>query len=71
MIIKQIYTKCLAQASYYIESEGEVVIIDPIRDIDEYVNLINTNNSKLKYILETHFHADFISRKHKWDCNGY
>ncbi len=60
MIIKQIYTKCLAQASYYIESEGEVVIIDPIRDIDEYVNLINTNNSKLKYILETHFHADFI-----------
>ena len=59
MFIKQIYTKCLAQASYYIESEGEVVIIDPIRDIDEYVNLINTNNSKLKYILETHLESHF------------
>ena len=61
MFIKQIYTKCLAQASYYIESEGEVVIIDPIRDIDKYVNLIDGSKSKLKYILETHFHADFIS----------
>ena len=59
MIIKQIYTKCLAQASYYIESEGEVAIIDPIRDIDDYVSLIG--NKKLKYILETHFHADFVS----------
>ena len=59
MIVKQIYTKCLAQASYFIESNGEVAIIDPIRDINEYINLIGEN--KLKYIFETHFHADFIS----------
>ena len=59
MIVKQIYTKCLAQASYFIESNGEVAIIDPIRDINEYIYLIGEN--KLKYILETHFHADFIS----------
>ena len=59
MIVKQIYTKCLAQASYFIESNGEVAIIDPIRDINEYIDLIGEN--KLKYILETHFHADFIS----------
>ena len=61
MIVKQIYTKCLAQASYYIESNGESVVIDPIRDIDSYVKLLGINNSKLKFILETHFHADFIS----------
>ena len=61
MIVKQIYTQCLAQASYYIESDGESVVIDPIRDIDSYVNLLDINNSKLKFILETHFHADFIS----------
>ncbi len=59
MIVKQIYTKCLAQASYFIESNGEVAIIDPIRDINQYIDLIGEN--KLKYILETHFHADFIS----------
>ena len=61
MIIKQIYTNCLSQASYYIESKGESIIIDPIRDIDEYDKLFIKNNSKLKFILETHFHADFIS----------
>ena len=61
MIVKQIYTQCLAQASYYIESDGESAVIDPIRDIDSYVNLLDINNSKLKFILETHFHADFIS----------
>ena len=59
MIIKQLYTNCLAQASYYIESDGEVAIIDPIRDISDYVDLIGSK--KLKYILETHFHADFVS----------
>ena len=59
MIVKQIYTKCLAQASYFIESNGEIAIIDPIRDINEYIDLIGDN--KLKYIIETHFHADFIS----------
>ena len=61
MIVKQIYTQCLAQASYYIESDGESVVIDPIRDIDSYIQLLGINNSKLKFILETHFHADFIS----------
>ena len=61
MIVKQIYTQCLAQASYYIESDGESAVIDPIRDIDSYVSLLDINNSKLKFILETHFHADFIS----------
>ena len=61
MTIKQIYTACLSQASYYIESRGECIIIDPIKDIEEYDNLIKKNKSKLKYVLETHFHADFIS----------
>lgn len=61
MIIKQIYTNCLSQASYYIESKGKSIIIDPIRDIEGYDELINKNNSELKFILETHFHADFIS----------
>ena len=61
MIIKQIYTKCLAQASYYIESNNECIIIDPIRDIDIYIDLINQRKVRIKYILETHFHADFIS----------
>ena len=61
MIIKQIYTNCLSQASYYIESKGESIIIDPIRDIEGYDEFINKNNSELKFILETHFHADFVS----------
>ena len=61
MKIKQIYTSCLSQASYYIESNGESLIIDPIKDINEYDKLIKKDNSKLKYVLETHFHADFIS----------
>ena len=61
MKVEQIYTKCLAQGSYYIESNGEAVVIDPLRDIDEYIKLAETNNSKIKYVLETHFHADFIS----------
>ena len=61
MVIKQIYTKCLSQASYYIESNNECIIIDPIRDIDVYIDLINKRKVRIKYILETHFHADFIS----------
>ena len=61
MKVEQIYTKCLAQGSYYLESNGEAVVIDPLRDVDEYINMANENNSKIKYILETHFHADFIS----------
>lgn len=61
MFIQQIYTNCLAQASYYIESKGEVVIIDPIRDPEPYLTLLKNRTAKLKYILETHFHADFVS----------
>tara|TARA_B100001250_G_scaffold384703_1_gene379788 strand:- start:8333 stop:9691 length:1359 start_codon:yes stop_codon:yes gene_type:complete len=61
MYVEQIYTGCLAQASYYIESNGEAVIVDPIRDSAGYIQLLETRNAKLKYILETHFHADFVS----------
>ncbi len=61
MFIKQLYTGCLSEAAYYIESEGEVAIIDPLRDIDEYLQMATERNAKIKYIFETHFHADFIS----------
>ena len=61
MVIKQLYTGCLSEAAYYIESEGEVAIIDPLRDIDEYIKLAKENNAGIKYIFETHFHADFVS----------
>jgi hydroxyacylglutathione hydrolase len=61
MFIKQLYTSCLSEAAYYIESEGEVAIIDPLRDTDEYITLAKENNAGIKYIFETHFHADFVS----------
>ena len=61
MKIEQIYTGCLAEAAYYIESDGEAVIIDPLREIDPYVEIAKRNNAKIKYVLETHFHADFVS----------
>ena len=61
MYIKQIYTSCLAQASYYIESNNEAIIIDPIRDFAPYIELLQDRNATLKYIFETHFHADFVS----------
>ena len=61
MYIQQIYTNCLAQAAYYIESEGEAVIIDPLRDIDAYLKLAESRGAKIKYVFETHFHADFVS----------
>ncbi len=61
MNIEQIYTGCLAQGAYYIVSEGEAVIIDPLREIQPYLDRLNRDNVKLKYILETHFHADFVS----------
>ena len=61
MIIEQIYTSCLSQGSYYIESNNEVAIIDPIREIDSYLEKANKRGSKIKYIFETHLHADFIS----------
>ena len=61
MYIEQLYTGCLSEAAYYIESEGEAAIIDPLRDIDEYLHLTNERKTKIKYIFETHFHADFVS----------
>ncbi len=61
MKIEQIYTGCLAQGAYYIESNGEVAIIDPLRETQQYVDKANEENAKIKYIFETHFHADFVS----------
>ena len=61
MFIKQLYTGCLSEAAYYIESEGEVAIIDPLRDTDEYVQMAKERKASIKYIFETHFHADFVS----------
>jgi glyoxylase-like metal-dependent hydrolase (beta-lactamase superfamily II)/rhodanese-related sulfurtransferase len=61
MFIQQLYTGCLSEAAYYIESEGEAAVIDPMRDIDEYLQLAKERNTVIKYIFETHFHADFVS----------
>ena len=61
MKIEQIYTGCLSQGAYYLESNGEVAIIDPLRDVDYYIETANKNNARIKYIFETHFHADFVS----------
>ena len=61
MIIEQIYTGCLAQGAYYIESNGEVAIIDPLREVQDYIDKAAQNNAKINYIFETHFHADFVS----------
>ena len=61
MFIKQLYTGCLSEAAYYIESEGEAAVIDPLRDTDEYIALEKDRNARIKYIFETHFHADFVS----------
>lgn len=61
MKVEQIYTGCLAQGAYYVESAGEAVIIDPLREIDPYVEKAEKNNATIKYVLETHFHADFVS----------
>ncbi len=61
MFIEQIYTDCLAQAAYYIESEGEAAIIDPIRETKPYIDYATERNTSIKYIFETHFHADFVS----------
>ena len=61
MKIEQIYTGCLAQGAYYIESAGEAAIIDPLREIDPYLKTAKESGAKIKYIFETHFHADFVS----------
>ncbi len=61
MYIEQLYTGCLSEAAYYIESDGEAAIVDPLRDIEAYVEMAQKRNATIKYIFETHFHADFIS----------
>lgn len=61
MNVEQIYTGCLAQGAYYIESNGEVAIIDPLREIKPYLDRAKKDNARIKYIFETHFHADFVS----------
>jgi hydroxyacylglutathione hydrolase len=61
MTIEQIYTGCLAQGAYYIESEGEAAVIDPLRETTPYLKRATDSNAKIKYVFETHFHADFVS----------
>ncbi len=61
MYIEQLYTNCLAEAAYYIESEGEAAIVDPIRETDAYVQMAASRGTKIKYVFETHVHADFVS----------
>src|SRR6478736_8269889 len=61
MFIEQLYTGCLSEAAYYVESNGEAAIIDPLRDIEQYIAFAAERNATIKYIFETHFHADFVS----------
>jgi glyoxylase-like metal-dependent hydrolase (beta-lactamase superfamily II) len=61
MTIEQIYTGCLAQGAYYIESKGEAAIIDPLREVGPYIKRARQDRAEIKYIFETHFHADFVS----------
>ncbi len=61
MIVEQLYTKCLAEAAYYIESDGEAAVIDPLRETEPYLEIARNNGAEIKYIFETHFHADFVS----------
>lgn len=61
MLVEQLYTNCLAQGAYFIQSEGEAAVIDPLREYQPYLDLASKNNAKIKYIFETHFHADFVS----------
>ncbi|MDQ2862746.1 MAG: rhodanese-like domain-containing protein [Bacteroidota bacterium] len=61
MYLQQIYTGCLSEAAYFVESNGEAIVIDPLRDTEEYQKIAEARKSKIKYIFETHFHADFVS----------
>jgi len=61
MKVEQIYTGCLAQGAYYISSAGEAAIIDPLREVSPYMDRAKKDGVKIKYIFETHFHADFVS----------
>jgi glyoxylase-like metal-dependent hydrolase (beta-lactamase superfamily II)/rhodanese-related sulfurtransferase len=61
MFVEQLYTNCISEAAYYIESNGECAIIDPLRDVEVYIQMAKERKAKIKYIFETHFHADFVS----------
>lgn len=61
MVVEQIYTGCLAQGAYYIQSEGEAAVIDPLREVNPYITKAEKDNATIKYVFETHFHADFVS----------
>lgn len=61
MFVQQLYTSCISEAAYYIESNGEAAVVDPLRDIDAYLQLATERKASIKYIFETHFHADFVS----------
>ena len=61
MFVKQLYTSCLSEAAYFIASDGEAAIVDPLRDVDTYITMAKEQGVQIKYIFETHFHADFVS----------
>ena len=61
MKVEQLYTGCLAQGAYYIESNGEAAVIDPLREVGTYIAMAGERGAKIKYVFETHFHADFVS----------
>ena len=61
MKVQQIYTGCLAHAAYYLESDGEAAIFDPLREVQPYIDRAEKDGAKIKYVFETHFHADFVS----------
>ena len=61
MTVEQLYTNCLSEAAYFIESNGEAAVIDPLRDYQAYIDLAAKKGVTIKYIFETHFHADFVS----------
>jgi hydroxyacylglutathione hydrolase len=61
MTVEQLYTNCLSEAAYFISSDGEAAVVDPLRDVDKYIRMAEEKGVKIKYIFETHFHADFVS----------
>ena len=68
VLVEQIYTSCLSQASYYIESNGEAAVIDPLRETNHFIEKAKKSNSEIKYIFQTHFHADFVSGHLTLNC---
>ena len=70
MFFKQFYLACLAHASYLIGSDGEAVVVDPQRDVDQYVAEAEAQKLKIKYVIETHLHADFVSGHRELAASG-